>query len=278
MSLAKYLGSFPFRRLFAPFAIAWVHRELIQFIVRRELAQRFRGAALGWIWALAGPLVMLGAYTIIFSGPLKLSSAAQGSPVSFALFLFVALIIFNLFAELLSRAPNLLRDNLWFVKRTIFPSDILAWIALVRALFYAGISFAMLLVFHLALTGTLHATTLLVIAIMIPFSLLLLGFTWFFAALGALTQDVSHVITTIMPVLIFACPVFYSLADAPEATRSLLYINPVTSYIEMMRDVVLNGALPSLKVYVWSWVAALIVFWGGHAVFNRYRSILVDVV
>ena len=261
-----------------PFATGWQHRELIRVIVQREFSQRFRGAALGWIWAIIGPIVMLGAYTIVFTGPFKVSSAAQAGVGHYALFIFAALIPFNLFTELFARAPNLMRENAWFLKKTIFPSDTLGWIALCRALVYAAISFVILLAFELALLGTIPATVLLVPLVLIPYCLFLLGVVWFFAALGSLTQDVAHIITSIMPLMIFGTPVFYSVADVPEAIRGFAYYNPLAIYVEMMRGLSLAGDVPDLLLYGQAWLVALATFWIGHAVFMRYRSIMVDVV
>jgi lipopolysaccharide transport system permease protein len=268
----------PFAWLAQPFATAWRHRELIRIIVQREFVQRFRGSALGWIWAVVSPIVLLGAYTVIFTGPFKVSSAAEAGVGHYALFIFAAMIPFNLFSELFARAPNLMRENAWFLKKTIFPSDTLGWIALFRALIYAGISCVILLLFELALMGTVPATFVLVPLVILPYCLFLLGLVWFFAALGSLTQDVAHIVTSIMPVMIFGSPVFYSVADVPPALRELAYFNPLAIYIEMTRGLALAGNVPDLALYGQGWLIALVVFWIGHAVFMRYRSILVDVV
>ncbi len=268
----------PLGWLALPLATGWHHRELVRVIVQREFTQRFRGSALGWIWAIISPIIMLGAYTIVFTGPFKVSSAADAGVGHYALFIFAALIPFNLFTELFARAPNLMRENAWFLKKTIFPSDTLGWIALCRALIYASISFGILLVFELALTGSIPATALLVPLVIVPYCLFLLGVVWFFAALGSLTQDVAHIVTSIMPLMIFGSPVFYSIADVPPAMRDFAYFNPLAIYIEMTRNLVLTGVTPDLALYGQSWLVALVVFWVGHAVFMRYRSILVDVV
>jgi len=266
-------------RLAEPFVSAYRHRELIRVIVWRELAQRFRGSAIGWLWACLTPLVLLSAYTAIFSGPVKISSTPDEAGVAaYALSIFTALIVFNLFTELANRAPTLLHENAWFIKKTIFPSDALAWIALIRALVYAAISFALLLIFKLVLTGTLSLAILLVPVIILPFCFLLLGITWVLSALGALTRDVFHLMASITPVLIFASPVFYTVHELPEGSRHYAYINPLAGYIEMMRDVVLRGALPDPLVYAGSALVSLLIFWWGHAVFLRYRSILIDVI
>jgi len=120
--------------LLTPFANAWHHRELIRAVVRRELAVRFRGTILGWVWAIFGPLVMLGAYTVIFSHAVGVPASARGGGVgSYSLSIFTGLIVFNLFSELAYRAPGLLHEHAGVIKKSIFPSETLAWIATIRA-------------------------------------------------------------------------------------------------------------------------------------------------
>jgi lipopolysaccharide transport system permease protein len=279
MSVFRNPGQRLWDWLSQPFTSALQHRELIRVIVWRELVQRFRGSAIGWIWAIVAPLLLLSAYTVVFSSTLKISSAPETIGVAhYAVSIFAALIVFNLFTELALRAPNLLHENAWFIKKTIFPSDILAWIALIRSLVYAGISFAMLMVFHLLLAGTIHVTVLLVPIVLLPFCFLLLGITWMLSALGALTRDVFHLMASVTPILIFASPVFYTVHEMPEGKRVYALLNPLASYMEMMRDVVLRGTLPELWVYGVSTAISLAVFWWGYAVFARYRSILIDVI
>jgi lipopolysaccharide transport system permease protein len=272
-------GSTFLDRLAEPLFSAYRHRDLIRVIVWRELAQRFRGSVIGWIWACLTPLALLSFYTIIFSGPVKISTTPDEAGVAaYALSIFAALIIFNLFSELANRAPTLLHENAWFVKKTIFPSDVLAWVALIRALVYASISAVLLIAFKLVLTGTLSLTVLLIPLVILPYCFFLLGVTWLLSALGALTRDVFHLMSSVMPVLIFASPVFYTVRELPAASRSYAYINPLAGYMEMMRDIVLRGAVPDLLVYAGAAAASLLFFWWGHAVYSRYRSILIDVI
>ncbi len=258
---------------------AWNQRELIYVIVMRELTQRFRGSVLGWLWVALTPLVLLATYTIIFSGPVKVSSTPEQSGVaSYALHIFCALVIFNLFTELALRAPTLLHDNAWFVKKTIFPCEILAWIALFRALVFASISFGLLIVFTVAFTGRLPWTVLLVPIVIAPFCLLLLGWTWFLSAIGSLIRDVFHVVASILPVLLFVSPVFFTMDDVAPTKRIFMYLNPMSGFIEMMRDVILRGVIPDATMYLASTAGAALTFWVGHTVFIRYRGILVDVI
>ena len=264
--------------LFTPFVKAWHYRELIRAILWRELSQRFRDSYFSWGWAIAAPLVMLGAYTVVFTSTLKIGDSASSGVVQFSLVMFVGLLIFNLAAELVYRAPTLLHEHVHYIKKSIFPSETLVWIALLRALVYAGISFAVFLVYKLALTGSIPLTTLLLPFLIVPFCLMILGISWFLAALGAFTRDVSHLMITIVPVLMFATPVFYPTAALSPTARLIAYINPTTSYIEMARQLLLVGALPDPMVYLATFAVSLCLFYGGYLFFDRYRSVVVDVI
>ena len=145
-----------------PFANAWHYRELIRAVVRRELAVRFRGTIFGWVWAIFGPLVMLTAYTVIFSHAVGVPASAKGGSFgSYALSIFTGLIVFNLFSELAYRSPGLLHEHAGVIKKSIFPSETLAWTAAIRGAVYAVISLGVLLVFELVLTFRLPPASLL---------------------------------------------------------------------------------------------------------------------
>jgi lipopolysaccharide transport system permease protein len=265
--------------LVAPLERGWHYRELIRAVVRRELAARFRGSILGWLWAVFGPIVMLTAYTIIFSSAVGVPRSAQAGGVgSYALSIFTGLIIFNLFSELAYRAPGLLHEHVHFIKKSIFPSETLAWTATIRALTYAGISFAVLIVFALYRLHGLSWTILFLPFVVIPLQLFLLGATWFLMALGSFTRDVAHLMISIVPVLMFATPIFYTIDDAPPSVRFVMHLNLIGNYVEMVRDILIHGRLPNPFVYLGSVLVSLIVFRFGYRFFQRYKAIFVDVI
>ncbi len=265
--------------LLAPIARAWHFRELIGAVVRRELAVRFRGSILGWLWAIFGPLIMLVAYTLIFSSALGVPRSAQhGGVKTYAFSIFAGMIVFNLFSEIAARAPGLLHEHANFIKKSIFPCETLAWTATIRALVYAGISVVVLLAFLIVFTMSIPVTILFLPFIIIPFALFLLGTSWFLMALGSFTRDVSHLMASILPVLMFATPVFYTMNDVPAKARIFFRLNIVGDYVELFRDTVVNGVMPDMTVYALTTLASLLVFHFGFSFFMRYRSVFVDVL
>jgi lipopolysaccharide transport system permease protein len=265
--------------LVTPFANAWQHRELIRAVVRRELAVRFRGTILGWVWAIFGPLVMLSAYTVIFSHAVGVPASAKGGTVgSYALSIFSGLIVFNLFSELAYRAPGLLHEHAGVIKKSIFPSETLAWTAAIRAAVYAAISLGVLVVFELALTWSLPPSSLLLPFVIVPFFLFLLGTCWFLMALGSFTRDVAHLMISIVPVFMFATPIFYSIDDVPPELRFYLHFNPIGNYVEMIRDLLLFDRLPGLFLYSGTVLGSLFVFFFSYRFFMQYKAVFVDVI
>jgi lipopolysaccharide transport system permease protein len=262
-----------------PFVNAWQYRELIRAVVRRELAVRFRGTILGWLWAIFGPLVMLSAYTVVFSNAVGLPASARSAGVgNYALSIFSGLIVFNLFSELAYRAPGLLHEHAGVIKKSIFPSETLAWTAATRASVYAGISLGVLLVFEVALTWRLPLSGLLLPLVAVPFFLFLLGTTWFLMALGSFTRDVAHLMISIVPVFMFATPIFYSIDDVPPHLRLYIHLNPVGNYVEMMRDLLLFGRLPGPLLYGGTVLGSLFLFFFAYRFFMQYKAVFVDVI
>ena len=121
----------------------WRNRYLIKASVNRDVLGRYRGSAMGILWSFFNPLLMLSVYTIVFSVVFKARwGMSNGSKVEFALVLFAGLIIFNIFSDCINRSPQLILSNVNYVKKVIFPLEVLPAITLFSALFHALISFA----------------------------------------------------------------------------------------------------------------------------------------
>ncbi|HEY5800587.1 MAG TPA: ABC transporter permease, partial [Burkholderiaceae bacterium] len=148
------------------------HRQLIAQMVRREVVGRYKGSVMGLTWSFFHPMLMLTVYTFVFSVIFKArwgaGAAVSESRTEFALVLFVGLIVHALFAEVLNRAPSLVLGNVNFVKKVVFPIEILPAIAIGSALFHSAVSLAVLLAAFLLFNGYLHATALLLPLVLLP--------------------------------------------------------------------------------------------------------------
>ncbi|MFO1136302.1 MAG: ABC transporter permease [Rhodoblastus sp.] len=260
-----------------PFERAWHHRELIRAVVRRELTSRFRDSFLGWIWAIFAPLAMLLVYTTIFT--IATPAVASGVPIyDYAAASFCGLILFNVFAELAARSPTLLHEHVHFIKKSIFPAETIAWTSTIRAIVYGAISFGTLLAVRLATVHYVSWKVAFVPFIVLPFMLLMLGTVWFLMALGAFTRDVAHLMVSIVPLLMFATPVFFQVEQLPANLQPWIKLNLVGDYIAMLRDLVIYERFPSPWMYLGCFVASYAVFLFGYRFFKEYKSVIVDVL
>ncbi len=269
-------------RFFAkPFRQMWHHQDLIQAILRREVAERFKGSVAGWVWAIVAPLLAIAVYTLAFSGKLELPAryiVTTDKNLSYALFILSGIVVFNFWSEMAFRAPMLLHEYVHFIKQTIFPSDMLAVISTLRATLYTVISIVVLLIFQVSVMGSLPWTALLLPFIFIPFIAFLVGMAWFLCALGAFTRDAGYLMINIVPLFMFATPVFYHQSIFAYPWDLVIYANALTGYVEVMRDIMLVGKLPNWYVYGWTLVTSVFSFYFGYWFFDRYRNVIVDVI
>ncbi len=260
----------------------WRNRDLIRQMTWREVLGRYRGSLFGLAWSFFNPLLMLLVYTFVFSGVFKARWVVEGDVqtghAQFALVLFVGLILNGLFAEILNRAPSLVLGNVNYVKKVVFPLEILPVVAAGAAVFHGLISTAVLVAAILLVNGSLPWTAVFAPLVMVPLVVLALGFAWFLASLGVYLRDVGQTIGILTTVLMFLAPVFYPTAALPEFIRPWLLLNPLTLVIEQARDVLIWGRLPSWRdLLIYSGVAVTCA-WLGYVWFQRTRKGFADVL
>jgi lipopolysaccharide transport system permease protein len=257
----------------------WRNRDLIKVLVQREVVGRYRGSAMGILWSFFNPIFMLLVYTFVFSVVFKARwSGGSDSRTEFALVLFAGLIVFNLFAECLNRSPGLILSNVNYVKKVVFPLEILPWVALGSSMFHALISFGVWIIAYLLLFGIPHLTVLLIPLIILPLLLLILGLSWALASLGVYLRDVSQFISILTTVLLFLSPIFYPVSALPEQYRSFLLLNPLTPVIEQTRQILLGGTIPNMEILAAYSLGTSLVAWLGFAWFQKTRKGFADVI
>jgi lipopolysaccharide transport system permease protein len=257
----------------------WRNRDLIRTLIRREVTARYRGSTMGILWSLFNPILLLFVYTFVFSVVFKARWNSSGdSRTEFALVLFSGLIVFNLFAECINRAPGLMLANPNYVKKIIFPLEILPWVSLGAALFHTLVSLAVWLVAYVILFGVPHATALLLPVVLAPLMLLIMGLSWLLASLGVYLRDIAQVMGILTTVLMFLSPIFYPVAALPEQYRHLLFLNPITLIIEQVRATLYWGQWPDLAATSLYLAVSATVAWIGFAWFQKTRKGFADVL
>jgi lipopolysaccharide transport system permease protein len=259
----------------------WRNRQLIVQMTRREVVGRYQGSAFGLAWSFLNPVFMLVVYTFVFSEIFKSRWGGMGgddSKTQFAVVLFVGMIVFSLFSEVINRAPGLIIANVNYVKKVVFPIEILPVIAMGAALFHSLISLGVLLAAFALFNGYLHWTAVFTPLVFLPLVILIMGLAWMLASLGVFLRDVGQTIGIITTVLMFLSPVFYPVTAVPERFRPFIMANPLTFIIEQAREVLIWGRLPDwtgLGIYT---LVATAIAWAGYAWFQKTRKGFADVL
>jgi lipopolysaccharide transport system permease protein len=262
---------------------AWHYRSLIWQMSKRDILGRYKGSLMGLMWSFLNPLLMLAVYTFFFAVVFKarwgtLPNGDEESKTTFAVILFVGLIVHTLCAEVLNRAPTLIINNANYVKKVIFPLEILPIISMVSSLFHAAISYGVLLLVFILFNGFLHWTIVFAPVVILPFILFTIGVAWALASLGVYARDVGQTIGLLMTVMLFLSPVFYPISALPPEFRSVILLNPLTFIIEQMRGVTIWGQMPNWVGLSKYSLGACMVAWLGFVWFQKTRKGFADVL
>ncbi len=267
----------------SPAALAatfWRNRHLLWQLTKRDVAGRYRGSFMGVWWSLVIPLVMLAVYTFVFSEVFQArwgGATGQGRG-QFAVMLFIGIIIHGFFCECLIRAPQLITANPSYVKRVVFPLEVLAVSTLASAFFHLGVNLLVLLAGALLLGQPVTWSAAWLPLVLAPLAVASLGVVWFLAGLGVYVRDVTQVTGVLATLLLFASPVLYPLSAVPERFRLILWFNPLTLIIEQARRVFLAGQPPDWSIWSLYLACALAFSWLGFWWFQRARKGFADVI
>ncbi|WP_319782289.1 ABC transporter permease [Oceanisphaera sp. IT1-181] len=255
------------------------HSGLLWSMIKREVVGRYKGSAMGLFWSFVNPILMLAVYTFVFSVVFQARwSTGTGSKTEFALVLFAGLILFNLFSECVTRAPLLIIGNVNYVKKVVFPVEILPLIVLGNALFHFAVSFGVWLLFYLMFFGLPPLTILLLPVLLVPFIVLVMGISWFLASLGVYVRDVAQVVGIGVMVLMYLSPIFYPISILPEGFQTAMHFSPLSFVIEQARDVMMFNKGINWPAYGLYCLVSLLVCWLGYSWFSFTKKGFADVV
>lgn len=257
----------------------WRHRSLLLALAQRDVVGRYRGSVLGILWSFLNPLFMLSVYTFVFSVVFKARWGTYGdTKADFAINLFAGLIVFNLFSECVVRSASLITQNVNYVKKVVFPIEILPCVTLCSALFHGAISLLVWFLFYFYCKGLPLPQACALPLVLTPLLIMTLGLSWLISSLGVFLRDISQVISLVVSVLMFLSPVFYPVSALPESLRWVMRLNPLSETIEGVRGVLLQGQLPNAVVFGAHLVFSLLFAWACFAWFQKSRRAFADVL
>ncbi|NHN34271.1 ABC transporter permease [Paenibacillus agricola] len=257
----------------------WSHKELIKSFSKREVISKYKGSILGIMWSFITPLLMLAVYTFVFSEVFNAKwGTGSDSKIEFAIIIFCGLITFSIFGDVISRSPYLILGNANYVKKVVFPLEILPVVALGSALINSLISMGILIVCVGIFMNAIHWTLIFIPLVLCPLMLLSLGLGWLLSSLGVYLRDIAQVITIAVQALMLLSPIFYPVTSIPKDLLFIYYFNPVGYVVEDMRRVMIWGQMPDWNVWGIEMIIGLVVFYLGYIWFHKTKSGFADVI
>ena len=258
------------------------HGPLIVQFAQREVLERHHGAALGVVWNIINPLLSLAVYTFVFGVVMGVAWPQQpGSPhaaTPFALILFCGQTIFHVFAESVNRAPTLVTSRRSFVRKVVFPLEILSISAVLSTLVYLVVSVALIVLASFVFTGHVSSALWAFPLVMVPLYLLSLGLSWLLSSLGVFLTDIRNIVSVATGLLMFCSAVFYPVERIPADFRFLVEYNPLTILVESGRRTLLWSQTPDWPALGAVTVLSLLTAQVGFAFFSKSKRGMADVV
>lgn len=259
----------------------WRNRQLIVQMTKREVLGRYQGSVLGLAWSFLSPIFMLAVYTFVFSEVFRSrwGGAGEGeSKTQFAVLIFVGIIVLNLFSEVLNRAPTLILANMNYVKKVVFPIDVLPVVAIGTALFHGLASFCVLLLGFFIFNGYVQWTVIFFGFVLIPLIFFTMGLAWMLASIGVFLRDIGQAVMPVTSILMFLSPVFYPITAVPINFRYIIIANPLSFIIEQSREVLIWGHSPNWGGLFICFISSIFIAWVGYFWFQKTRKGFADVL
>lgn len=252
---------------------------LLQQLVNRDFKEKYKGSVLGVLWSVIVPLFMMIMYTYVFS---EIFHAAWGeqpsSKYEYALVIFCGLSAFNMFSEVMTRSTGIVMGNVNYVKKVIFPLELLPLTVTITAFVNCLISYGILLVGNLFLNHKIYITSLELILQFIPLFIACLGVSYILSALAVYFKDIVNAISVLVMILMYVSPIFYSLETAPRQFQMLAVVNPLASIIENARKTCLYGEHMNFGNYLLSLGVSAGILAIGYLIFNRLKNGFADIL
>ncbi|MCX4028848.1 ABC transporter permease [Endozoicomonas sp. SM1973] len=255
--------------------------ELVSQTTKRDIISRYRGSIAGVTWAFFYPVILLAVYTVVFSVIFKarwIPGNIDESKIDFALILFIGMIYFNFFSESINRSPLIINSNVNFVKKVVFPIELLPINIILSAFFHLLISIFVWGGAMLFFKGSIPITTIYLPLVLLPFLLFMTGLSFMLSAVGVYLKDMSQLTGVISTMMMFLSPIFFSLETVPDQLKWFMKINPLTYFIEESRTLMFFGEKPDLKLCLIYWVLGIVALQIGYFFFQKTRKGFADVI
>lgn len=255
----------------------WQHHFAMRNLIMKDFRIRYRNMSLGVLWSVLNPLVMLGILVLVFT-----FIYPQKGHVFFPISILLGIVSYNLVALCVPAATSSIVDNAPLVKKVIFPRQILPISVVLSQAIQAVTQLALVAVFLLIFQVPITLTFLWVPVIYGVLLLFVLGVGLMCSAFNVIFRDMRYLVDSILTVLFWLSPVFYTLPivqeNLPNWVFDIYILNPMAGCIDAMRRVVLEGSTPDFQSFLTAVLVSLVALVTGLFVFSRLQRKFADLV
>lgn len=273
-NLRRAIGKF----FVLPAQSLWQNRRLLESMIRRDVAARYRGSVGDVAWTILQPLLLMATYFFVFGVVLPSRFGPEGSRSGFVLYFLAGMLPWLPFSEAVGRAPNVIVDHRNFVKKLLFPVETLPVVGVFSGLCTGAFTLLLFLVALLLTRGAIPLTALWLPVLLGPQILLTAGLCWLLAALGVYFRDLAQIIGFLLTLLFFLTPICYAEGALPPEAAVILGKSPIYLLVRGFRDILLEGSAPAWQAMWKLWLVALAMFFAGHGIFHKLRKSFADVL
>lgn len=254
------------------------HGSLIRSLVRRDILGRYRGSFGGLFWTVIHPLLMMLTYYFVFGVVLRSSFGQDRSSTGFLMYFLAGMVPWLAMSEAIGRAPGVILEHASFVKKLLFPVEVLP-VTLVCSGLFSEVFALLIFTGAMAWFGySFSVTALLLPLVLIPQFLLTQGLCWLLAALGVFFRDLGQIMGFVLTVWFFTTPICYDERALPGSYLWLFELNPMFVLVRSYRAIFLEAATPPWMPLAMLTVAAALVFVVGHGLFYKLKRSFGDMV
>ncbi len=256
------------------------YRELIISITMQNFRSAYQASYLGVAWQVVLPIIMLTLFYYVFGVIMggKFVQTAVESPMDYALALFVGLGMYNFVAQNIGSATSLISANQVYVKTLSFPLEIISLTTVLNALLTLLINILLASIILLVTKHTLYPSALCTFFYVTCLFMIALGISWALSAIAIFLRDISAIVSPLLLILMFMCPIFYPASLVPRKLHWVIIINPLALIIEDARGALLYGRWPALHSVVYVLIVSLVMALLGYVVFMRSKNIFADLI
>ncbi len=256
----------------------WKHRRLIWSLTKRDIQSRYRGSFGGGLWTILNPLLLTATYYFVFGIVLQARFPGDPSREGFVLYFLAGMMPWLAISEALGRSPTVIIEHYNFIKKLIFPSEILPAIRTLAALISSLIALWIFFVLLLITRDSIPLSSLWFPVLLVPQVLLTLGLSYILAAAGAFLRDLAQIIGFVLTLWFFTTPICYPDTAIPQELMSILGKNPLYALVRGYRAIFLEGTAPEFAALWKLWLVSIVIFLIGTRWFSKLQRSFADIL